>query len=58
MCFRNGVPFVSFCAVCVVTACDNLPVYIHIVLAESKCSITDSIKSEYPFVNGVNENFE
>jgi hypothetical protein len=30
---------------CVVTTYVNLPVYIHIVMAERKCSINDSIKS-------------
>jgi undecaprenyl pyrophosphate synthase len=27
-------------------------------MAECKCSINDSMKSEYPFVKGVNENVE
>jgi hypothetical protein len=41
-------------------ACENLSVFIHIliVLAKCKCSINDSIKSEYPFIKGVNVNAE
>jgi hypothetical protein len=29
--------------------------FIHIVMAKRKCSINDGIKSEYPFIEGVNE---
>jgi hypothetical protein len=43
---------------CVVTACENLSVVIHIVMAKCKCSINDSIKSEYLFIKGANENAE
>jgi hypothetical protein len=43
---------------CVVTACENLLLFMHIVMAKCKCSINDSIKSEYPFIIGVNENAE
>jgi hypothetical protein len=64
ICFHNGS---SVCIIlcilcrplrCVVKACENLSVYIHtsIVIAKRKCSINDSIKSEYPFIKGVNEN--
>jgi hypothetical protein len=41
-----------------VRACENLSVIIHIVIAKRKCSCNDSIKSEYPFIKGVNENAE
>jgi hypothetical protein len=56
------VPFVSFC-VCfvdryVLRACENLSVFIHIMMAKCKCSISGSIKSQYPFIKGVNENVE
>jgi hypothetical protein len=55
------VPFLSFSVFyidryVVVKACENLSVYIHIVMAKCKCSINDSIKSEYPFIKCVNEN--
>jgi hypothetical protein len=42
----------------VVTDCENLLVVIHIVMAKWKCRINDNIKSEYPFIKGVNENHE
>jgi hypothetical protein len=60
ICFHNGS---SVCIIlcilcrplrCVVRACENLSVFIHMVMAERKCSI----KSEYPFIKGVNENAE
>jgi hypothetical protein len=38
-----------------VRACENLLVFIHVVMTKHNCSINDSIKSEYPFIKGVNE---
>jgi hypothetical protein len=64
ICFHNGS---SVCIIlcilcrplrCVVRACENLSLFIHIVMAEHKCSINDNVKSEYPFFKGVNENAE
>jgi hypothetical protein len=64
ICFHNGS---SVCIIpcilcrplrCVVRACENVSVSIHIVMAEREYSINDSIKSQYPFINGVNENVE
>jgi hypothetical protein len=43
---------------CVLRTCENLSVFIHIVTARRKCSINDSIKSEYQFIKAVNENAE
>jgi hypothetical protein len=43
---------------CVVRACQNLPVFINIVMAKRKCSINGSIKSEYPFIKYMNEDAE
>jgi hypothetical protein len=62
ICFHNGSSVCSIPCIhcrplrCVETACKNLSVFVHIVMAKRKCSINDSIKSEYPFINGVNEN--
>jgi hypothetical protein len=39
-----------------VRACENVLVFIHIMMAKHKCNINDTIKSEYPFIKGVNEN--
>jgi hypothetical protein len=64
ICFHNGS---SVCIIlcilcwplhCVVIACENLSVFIHIVMVKCKCSINDSIKNKYPFTNDVNENAE
>jgi hypothetical protein len=56
------VPFVSFSAFfvdhCVMKASENLSVFTHIVMGKCKCSINDSVKSEYTFIKGVNENAE
>jgi hypothetical protein len=35
---------------------ENISSFIHIAMAKRKCSINDSIKSECPFIKGVNEN--
>jgi hypothetical protein len=37
---------------------ENLSVFILIVTAKRKCSINDSIKGEYPFIKGLDENTE
>jgi hypothetical protein len=42
----------------VTLCCENLAVFFHIVMAKRKSSINDSIKSEYSFIRGVNENVE
>jgi hypothetical protein len=64
ICFHNGS---SVCIIvcilfrplrCVMRACENLSAFIRIVMAKRKCSINDCIKSEYPFIKGVNENAE
>jgi hypothetical protein len=64
ICFHNGS---SVCIIlcilcrllrCVVRACENVSVFLHVVMAKRKCSINGSIKSEYPFTQGVNENVE
>jgi hypothetical protein len=39
-------------------ACENLSVFFHIVMAKRKCRINESIKSEYLFIKGLNENAE
>jgi hypothetical protein len=62
--FHNGsYVCVILCILCrplcfVVIACENLSVSIHTVMAKCKCSINNSIQSEYPFIKGVNENTE
>jgi hypothetical protein len=38
---------------CVVRACENLLVFIHIVTEKRKCIINDSIKTEYLFIKSV-----
>jgi hypothetical protein len=64
ICFHNGS---SVCIIlcilrrplrCVVIACENLSVFIRIVMATRQVSINDSIKSEYPFIKVMNENGE
>jgi hypothetical protein len=37
---------------------EDLSFLIRIVMAKGKCNINDSIKSECPFIKGVNENVE
>jgi hypothetical protein len=64
ICFHNGgsvrIILCILCQLlhCVVTACENLSVFIHVVIAKHKCSINDSIKSEHLFIKGVIENAE
>jgi hypothetical protein len=61
--YNRSYIFIIFCILCrplrcVVIACENLSVFIHTVKPNRKCSINDSIKSEYPFIKDVNENAE
>jgi hypothetical protein len=39
-----------------VRVCENLSVFVNTVIEKRKYSINDSIKSEYSFIKGVNEN--
>jgi hypothetical protein len=43
---------------CVVAVYENLSVFIHMVMTKRKCSINDTIKTEYPFIKSVNVNVE
>jgi hypothetical protein len=64
ICFYNGSSIcIILCIICrllsfVVTACENLSVFIHIMMTKRKWNINYSIKSEYPFIKSVNENVE
>jgi hypothetical protein len=64
ICFHNGSSVcIILCVLCrpsrsVVRVCENLSVFIHIVMAKRKLSINDCVRSEYPFIKGVNENAE
>jgi hypothetical protein len=64
ICFHSGS---SVCIIlcilcrplrCAVKACENLSVFIPIMMAKCKCSTNDSFKGEYPFIKSVNENGE
>jgi hypothetical protein len=60
--FHNGTSVcIILCNLCRPLRCamrvsESLSVFTHIVMAKRKCSINDSIKSEYLFIKGVNEN--
>jgi hypothetical protein len=62
-CHTGSSSCIILCILCrplryVVRVCENLSVFIHIVMAKCKCSINYGIKSEYSFIKGVNENVE
>jgi hypothetical protein len=62
ICFHNGSSvFIILCILyrtlrCVVRACENLSVFIHIMMTKRKCIFSDGVKSKYPFIKCVNEN--
>jgi hypothetical protein len=56
ICFHNRISVCNTLCIlcqalrCVVTACGNLLVFIYTVMTKCKCSINDSVNSDYLFI--------